>query len=138
MAEPTRLGALEVGEQGTLAFQLTGKTASAFTLALVGAGQGKQSRGTLVFDRVTAPYAITGDFAGLEPGDQPADFKVLRVVFDVNVGDEVVTTDGVHYVVQVVGSEQPGSQLPNGYWSPSSALRPQFTFGDIARNLGQA
>jgi hypothetical protein len=125
----------EVGEQGLLYFKIQGRTGSLLTLDLYGAGYGKQRRGQL---RVTTsgadPFAIVGEFDDLDPGDTPEDFKAEVVVFDVNVGDEVVTTDGTHYVVQVVGDGENG--LDNNQWSPTTNLATRFSYDDIAQNLG--
>lgn len=135
--EIINLNSLQVGEQALLLLRCEARSGQQMTLGLHGAGARKARGGFITVQKATPPFTIAGEFDTLDPGDTPEQFKVRANIFGVVVGDHVITTDGVHYVVQVVGSDEPGAQLPADLWSPSTALRPQFRISDIAQNLGK-
>jgi hypothetical protein len=122
------------GQQIKLYATRVSVTSTTVTLAWHAAGNNLAQRGTITIDRTGPPYAITGSLTTVAP----TGILVENAVFLLAVGDEVITTDGVHYVVQVLGSDVEGAQLPDGVWSPSDALTPQFRMEDIAQNLGPA
>lgn len=129
------LNSLQVGDQAQVLVRCEARTGQQMTLAVHDA-RSRARWGAFTVQKAAAPYTIAGAFDTVPAGETPETLKVLQVVFGVAVGDEVVTTDSVHYVVQVVGSDDPGSQLSAGQWSPSTSLRQLFTFDDIAQNLG--
>ena len=130
------LNSLQVGEQAEVLVRCEARSGQQMTLGIHDA-RSKVRWGAFTVQKATAPFTIAGAFDTVPAGESPETLKVLQVVFGVAVGDQVVTTDSVHYVVQVVGSDEPGSQLPAGQWSPSTSLRQLFTLDDIAQNLGQ-
>lgn len=134
--EPVNLNSLQIGEQAEVLVRCEARSGQQMTLGLHDS-RTRARWGAFTVQKATAPFTIAGSFDTVPAGETPETFKVRQQVFLVAVGDEVVTTDGVHYVVVVVGSDAPGAQLPEGVWSPASNLRPQFRLDDIAENLGQ-
>jgi hypothetical protein len=132
-----KISTLDPGQQGLMYFKVIARTGSLLTLDLHSSGWSKDRKGQL---RITTsgaePFNIDGEFDELDSAgeDTPEDYRVEAAVFDVNVGDHVQNTDGVHYVVQVVGDGSNGLDMDT--WSPSTNLQPAFTFDDIAENLG--
>lgn len=128
------ISSFDDGQQIKLYAKRVSVTSTTVTLSWHAAGNNQAQRGTITIDRTGPPYAITGSLSAVAP----TGVLVEAAVFALAVGDEVVTTDGVHYVVRVMGSDADGSLLPDGVWSPSDSLTPQFDFDAIAQNLGPA
>jgi len=134
--ETINLNSLQVGERAMMFVRCEARSGQQMTLGLHGAGARKHRDGFIVVQKATPPFTVAGEFDTLDPGDTPEQFKLMRVVFGVARGDNVLTTDGVYYTVRVVGSDLEGAQLPADHWSPSDALRPVLRFSDIERNFG--
>lgn len=134
--EIINLNSLQVGDQALVLVRCEARSGQQMKLGLHGAGARKLRSGYITVQKATAPFTIAGEFDTLDPGDTPEQFKLRQVIFGLARGDNVQTTDGVYYTVRVVGTDDPGGQLPPDTWSPSDALRPVLRTSDVLRNFG--